>query len=315
VSQVFDFSRVPGPTPDEIKANDGVGALTYGTGTQQSPEYLASLDAAGLKHALVWEHNTDSILGGFDYGVAECQAWEASHPPGLVYLACDLNDGALAGRSIEPFCSGWCSVTREAVVGGYGPDDAMAQVWGGKVPKMGRWWGVAPWLENGAPNNDQANIDRWRALGASLVQLIGEDIAGTDTNLVLRDDWWATGGVTRRQMEDSMYGHDSSGTYLKDTSGVWLPISGNEARAVYGQIVGGNPITVLDLGTPMDVIASNAAAIASLKALGVIGTPSDGGGGPSPTPEQLAAVQAVKDAAAAEAATSAALAAAVAALG
>jgi hypothetical protein len=196
-------------------------------------------------------------------------------------------------------------VTREPVVGGYGPDDAMAQVWGGIVPKMGRWWGVAPWLEGGAPNNDPANIDRWRALGASLVQLIGEDIAGTDSNLVLRDDWWTTGGVTRRQMEDSMYGHDSSGTYMKDTSGLWLAISGNEARAVYGQIVGGNPITVLDLGSPMDVIASNATAIASLKALGVIGAPTTGGG---QTPEQVAAVQAVKDA-------SVALAAAVAALG
>ena len=227
----YDFSRVPGPDAAEITANDGDGALTYGTGTPQPDVYLASLDTAGLHRALIWEHNTDSILGGYDYGVAECQAWEATHPPGLVYLACDLNDGALAGRSIVPFCQGWCSVTREPVVGGYGPDDAMAQVWG-TVPKMGRWWGVVNWLQGGAPDNDPSNIARWTTLGASLVQLIGSPISGTDQNLILRDDWWTTSGATvNPDLEDDMASADFFATDPADRRYIWW-FSGGGRRLV-----------------------------------------------------------------------------------
>lgn len=208
VTYAYDFSIVPGPGPDVITANAGEGALTYGTGTQQSPDYLASLDSAGLHHVLIWEHNTDSVLGGYDYGVSECKAWEASHPPGLVYLACDLNDGALGGASVQPFCAGWCDTTREAVVGLYGPDRAWTQVrW--IVPKMQRMWGVVNWLDGGYANNDPRNISRWTDLGASIIQLIGSPIPDTDQNLILRGDWWTVGAppapAPSQEDEESMY--------------------------------------------------------------------------------------------------------------
>lgn len=194
----YDFNRVPGPSADEIKANDGAGVLTYGTGTQQDPQYLADLDAAGLKTPLIWEHNVDSILGGYQYGADECRAWEASHPAGeLVYLACDLNDGALAGRTPQLLdtCRGWCDTTREAAVGLYGPDDAILAAQQSGIVKLSRWWGVVNWLNGGYADNDPRNIARWTEIGAHLVQLIGSPIPDTDQNLILRDDWWSTGAA------------------------------------------------------------------------------------------------------------------------
>lgn len=192
----YDFNRVPGPSAREIADNNGEGALTYGTGQQQSPEYLASLEAAGLHTPLIWEHNIDSILGGYDYGVSECKLWEASHPAGkLVYLACDLNDGALAGRDPSPFVRGWCDTTREAAVGTYGGDDALNFVRTAQIPKAQRYWGVVNWIRQGRPDNDPWNIDFWTRWGADLVQLIGSPIPDTDQNLILKPTWWTTGGA------------------------------------------------------------------------------------------------------------------------
>lgn len=196
----FDFNRVPGPGAREIKDADGQGALVYGTGAQQDPDYIAGLEAAGLHVVRIWEHNTDSILGGYHYGVSECQAWEAAHPPGLVYLACDLNDGALAGRSVVPFCNGWCDTTREPTAGLYGPDHAILDGIAMNRPKLSRWWGVVNWLDPNTgyagPDNDPRNIERWTQIGAHIVQLIGSPIPDTDQNLILRDDWWTTGTPT-----------------------------------------------------------------------------------------------------------------------
>lgn len=194
MSVAFDFNEVPGPSADEIKAHEGEGALTYGTGAQQSPEYIAGLEIAGLHTVEIWEHNVDSILGGYEYGVAECQSWEASHPAGkLVYLACDLNDGALAGRDPSPFVHGWSDTTRESDVGTYGGDDALNKVRAASIAKATRWWGVVNWIEGGGPNNAQSNIDFWTNWGAHLVQLIGSPIANTDQNLILKPNWWSLG--------------------------------------------------------------------------------------------------------------------------
>lgn len=193
----FDFNEVPGPSADEIKSENGEGALTYGTGAQQAHAYIAGLEAAGLHTVEIWEHNVDSILGGFAYGVSECQAWEASHDPGLVYLACDLNDGALGGRDPLPFCSGWSSVTREPAFGVYGPDQFLLPAMASGIPKLSRFWGVVNWIAGGAPDNAQSNIDFWTAHGAHLVQLIGSPLANTDQNLILKPDWWSTGGAPK----------------------------------------------------------------------------------------------------------------------
>jgi hypothetical protein len=220
MATAYDFSQIPGPSPDEITAHGGVGALTYGTGTEQPADYLASLDAAGLHHPLIWEHNTDSILGGYDYGVSECRAWETSHPPGLVYLACDLNDGALGGRSVLPFCSGWCSVTREAAVGLYGPDRAILDGIASGIPRLSRWWGVVNWLDGGEPDNAPGNIDRWRTIGAHLIQMIGSPIPGTDENLVLRDDWWTTGGA-QPKVTAPMYDYFATSPWDPTQTQIW----------------------------------------------------------------------------------------------
>jgi hypothetical protein len=195
-SYAYDFSAVPGPSADAIKANEGVGALTYGTGAQQSQSYLNGLSSSGLHLAKIWEHNSDSIIGGYQYGVAECQAWEATHDPGMVYLACDLNDGQLGNRSPLAFVAGWYDTTRENVFGIYGPDHAIIPVRDSIfADKCCRYWGVVNWLEKGYPDNDPRNIAQWSAIGAHLVQLIGSPIPGTDQNLVLQQNWWDTGSA------------------------------------------------------------------------------------------------------------------------
>lgn len=192
---VYDFNRVPGPSPDEVKGADGQGSLIYGTGAQQSDDWVHDHESADLHVVRIWEHNTDSILGGYNYGVSECKAFEDANPPGLVYLACDLNDGALAGRSVVPFCNGWCDTTREATVGLYGPDHAILDGIAMNRPKLSKWWGVVNWLDGGYPDNDPRNIARWTEIGAHLIQLIGSPIPDTDQNLILRDDWWTAGPV------------------------------------------------------------------------------------------------------------------------
>lgn len=233
---VFDFSVVPGPSADQIKAHDGEGTLIYGTGRTQSPEYVASLERAGLQVSRIWEHNTDSILGGYDYGVSECRIFEANNPPGLVYLACDLNDGALGNRDPLPFCRGWCSVTREDAVGAYGPDHFILAAQAAAIPKLSRWWGVVNWIQGGGPDNHPTNIAFWNDHGAHLIQMIGSPIPETDQNMVLHPDWHTTGSAPASKEQDDMvlYSTNEGGTttYYRDAGGIPVKLSDGEARDI-----------------------------------------------------------------------------------
>lgn len=201
----YDFSRVPGPSPGEMKANDGDGILIYGTGRQQSQEYVDACEEAGLHTARIWEHNVDSILGGYAYGVSECLLFEANNPPGMVYVACDMNNGALAGRDITPFLRGWASVTREPKFGLYGSDDALNQGRNAGIDKLTHNWGVVNWIRGGYANNDPRNIAFWTSWGADLIQLIGSPVGDTDQNLVLNDSWWDTGDSSEDEDEVKPY--------------------------------------------------------------------------------------------------------------
>lgn len=234
MSYAYDFSRVPGPGPDEIKANGGEGTLTYGTGVQQSPEYLAGVKASGLQSALIWEHNIDSILGGYDYGVSEARAWNASHPEGsVIYLACDLNDGALAGRDIRPFVSGWSTELRKGdALGVYGSDDAILQA--KSLPAVTHFWGVVNWLRGGYSNNDPRNIAIWQGIGVDLIQLIGSPIPDTDQNLVLLPTWATAGAAPgasahREGVEMVIYHNvDVKDPDANTPTGEWVAVFGSD---------------------------------------------------------------------------------------
>lgn len=248
----YDFNRVPGPSSDEIRGGGGDGVLTYGTGNKQPQSYIDSIESAGLHVARIWEHNTDSILGGYDYGVSECRAFEANNPPGLVYLACDLNDGALGSRSVVPFCNGWCDTTREATVGLYGPDHAILDGQAMRRPKLSKWWGVVNWLDGGYPDNDPRNIARWSAMGVHLVQLIGSPIPDTDQNLVLDPLWWSTGATPAPAEEDEMIHYITRKS--NPSVGIWATndihrrhVGGEEWKFIndMAQLAGNPPPTVL----------------------------------------------------------------------
>lgn len=202
MTYAYDFNRVPGPSADEVKAAEGDGVLIYGTGQQQSAEYVKSIEDAGLHVARIWEHNTDSILGGYAYGVAECVQFERDNPPGMVYVACDLNNGALGGRDVTPFLQGWASITREPKFGIYGPQDAILQGQASGLAKLDHYWGVVNWISGGRPNNDPWNIAYWTSLGVDLIQLIGSPIDATDANQVLKASWWTTGTADSSEDDD-----------------------------------------------------------------------------------------------------------------
>lgn len=192
--RAYDFSKVPGPGAPSIIANGGEGVLTYSF-RGQTPDYLDTIRGAGLASVWIWERNTDSIFNGYDYAVSECKLHEANAKPGeLTYVACDTNDGGVAGRQLAPFLQGWSDTTREACFGVYGSSGAIrqAQAFGGKCS---RYWGVVNWINGGGPDNAPQNIDYWRAAGAHLVQLIGSPISGTDENLILKPEWASIEGA------------------------------------------------------------------------------------------------------------------------
>lgn len=215
--RAFDFARVPGPIPQEIKDNNGEGVLTYSF-RGQSQQYLESIRAAGLKSVWIWERNTDSIFNGYDYAVNECRLHEANAKPGeLTYVACDTNDGGVGGRQLLPFLQGWSDTTREPTFGVYGSSGAIrqAQAFGGKCQ---RYWGVVNWINGGGPNNAPQNIDYWRNAGAHLIQLIGSPIPGTDENLIFKPDWATIDGTE----EFSMAQMDTLAQWEQDTRKVIL---------------------------------------------------------------------------------------------
>jgi hypothetical protein len=50
-----------------------------------------------------------------------CLGGHLSLPAGeLTYVACDTNDGGVAGRDLTPFLRGWADTTREPIFGLYG---------------------------------------------------------------------------------------------------------------------------------------------------------------------------------------------------
>lgn len=267
MAYAYDFNRVPGPSPDEIKAADGDGSLIYGTGAQQSDAWVKGHHAADLKVVRIWEHNTDSILT-MD-GAAECRTFEANNPPGLVYLACDLNDAALAGRDVTRFCREWCSVTREDEVGLYGSSTAIAQGQGAGIPKLTKWWGVVNWIVGGGPDNAPQNIDYWTNAGAHLIQLIGSPIPDTDQNLILKDDWWSTGRVvppTPEDDDDTMVyktSDDGKDQWYRDAGGVLVKIDPLLAIAL-GAFTPGK---VVDLGGALGALAFSKASVDARAAL------------------------------------------------
>lgn len=195
MASAYDFSIVPGPAPQALKDAGAEGVLVYSFGARQSDEYLDECRALGLEVVWIWERNTDSIFGGYDYAVSECRLHEARAKPGeLTYVACDTNDSGVGGRDLTPFLRGWSDTTRESVFGLYGSSGAIrqGQRFGGKCA---RWWGVVNWINGGGPDNAPENIAYWASVGAHLVQLIGSPVDGTDQNLILRDDWATIGAV------------------------------------------------------------------------------------------------------------------------
>ena len=188
---VFDFSRVPGPSAERIITDGGEGVLVYSFNARQSDELLNEYRSAGLHVVWIWERNTDSIFDGYDFAVDECGLHEARVQPGeLTYVACDTNDGGVAGRDLSPFLQGWSDTTREPRFGVYGSSGAIrqAQKFGGKCS---RFWGVVNWINGGGPNNAPENISYWTNAHAHLIQLIGSPIDDTDQNMILQDDWWS----------------------------------------------------------------------------------------------------------------------------
>lgn len=187
----YDFSRVPGPSAQEIADNEGQGMLGYSFAFRQSDELLETYRKAGQKVVWIWERNTDSIYGGYDYAVEECKRHEARVQPGeLTYVACDTRTPG----DVVPFLRGWNDTTREDVFGIYGPDFAIkaAQQYGNKCQ---RFWGVVNWIVGGKPNNHPDNITYWTNAGVHLIQLIGSPIDATDQNLIVKPDWWSTGAI------------------------------------------------------------------------------------------------------------------------
>lgn len=187
MGKAYDFSIVPGPAPAVIVQAGGEGILGYSFASRQSDEYLDRCRALGLKVVWVWERNTDSIF--YADGAAECRAHEARCKPGeLTYVACDTNDGGVAGRDLTPFLRAWQATTREEEFGLYGSSGAIRQgkAFGGKLKKF---WGVVNWINGGYSNNDPRNIQYWQDQGVHLIQMIGSDIPNTDLNMTLKEDW------------------------------------------------------------------------------------------------------------------------------
>jgi hypothetical protein len=183
-------------TAADVKARGGEGVLVYSGNARPSDDWCKAMRDAGLRLVWIWETDTDAALRGFDYAVEQCRIHESRVPPGeLTYVAaCDVNDGTLAGRDVTAFLRGWAATTREPVFGQYGSSEAIMQ---GKTVggKLQRFWGVAPWLRDGRADNHPENLQRWRDMGVHLIQLVGEDIPGTDTNETVQANWWSiTGG-------------------------------------------------------------------------------------------------------------------------
>ncbi len=199
----YDFSKVPGPSVRELVAAGARGVLVYSFASRPTDDYLDECRRAGLEVVWIWERDRDSIL--FLDGADECRAHEARAAPGeLTYVACDLNNGDLAGRDVTRFCREWASATREREFGLYGSQDAIAQGQASGIPKLTKWWGVVNWITGGGPDNDPRNIAFWHGVEAHIVQLIGSPVDDTDQNLILRDDWAAFGTRAPTLEDDDM---------------------------------------------------------------------------------------------------------------
>lgn len=257
---VFDFSRVPGPSAERIITDGGEGVLVYSFNARQSDELLNEYRSAGLHVVWIWERNTDSIFDGYDFAVDECGLHEARVQPGeLTYVACDTNDGGVAGRDLSPFLQGWSDTTREPRFGVYGSSGAIrqAQKFGGKCS---RFWGVVNWINGGGPNNAPENISYWTNAHAHLIQLIGSPIDDTDQNMILQDDWWSL--MSYRMPFDgdfpvsSPWGQRDSGFHYGIDYGLpaWTPLVAiGNGQVVYATNEGsgfGNTVTIQLDGGP-----------------------------------------------------------------
>jgi hypothetical protein len=251
----YDFSIVPGPDPAVLVRANAKGILGYSFGARQSNEYLTRIRATGMKVVWIWERNTDSIF--YADGVAECKAHEASAKPGeLTYVACDTNDGGVAGRDLTPFLRDWQATTREAVFGLYGSSGAIRQGmnFGGKLQ---RFWGVVNWINGGKGDNHPDNIRYWTDVGAHLIQLIGSDIPDTDQNLILKDDWADISG-------------SASTTPLGTKETDFMILSSNESPPTF-HLATSEGVAKTDQGTAYAMVVSGVPWIKDLPPLGILG--------------------------------------------
>jgi hypothetical protein len=266
MAYAYDFSVVPGPSPSLIKANGGEGVLVYSGNARQSDAYLDACRAAGLKVVWIWEVNTDSIFGGYDYAVVQCRWHESRVQPGeLTYVACDTRNQG----DVTPFLKGWSDTTREPVFGIYGPDFAIRQAQAAGT-KCQRWWGVVNWIVGGGPDNAPANIDFWSRQGAHLIQLIGSPIGNTDQNLIMRPDWGSLDGgsapASAQEGDNVIYQIGSD--YFRN-EGILVKLAAEEAAAFYPQILAGK-VTVVKLGdNPLIAVAWNNRYVAARKQVGL----------------------------------------------
>lgn len=254
----YDFSTVPGPDPVYLSRIGAHGILVYSFGARQSDDYLDRCRKLGMKVVWVWERDTDSIFGGYDYAVRQCEQHEASAKAGeLSYVACDTNDGGVNGRDMTPFLQGWADTTREPMFGVYGSSGAykQARAFGGKCQ---RFWGVVNWINGGGPNNAPENIRYWSNVGADLVQLIGSPVANTDQNMILTPVWHATESPPPTQPEVDMvlYTTTDDGviTYWRADGGYPVKLAPEEAAVYYPGIVG-QWIKVIPMGGALSMLA------------------------------------------------------------
>jgi hypothetical protein len=199
----YDFSRKPGPSVREIIDAEGQGILGYSGNSRQDDDLLDEYRRAGLYVVWIWEVDTDSIFGGYDYAVEQCKWHEKRVPQGeLTYVACDTRKEG----DVVPFLRGWGDTTREDVFGLYGPDFAIKDGQDADT-KCQRWWGVVNWIKNGKADNHPDNITYWMNAGAHIIQLIGSPISDTDQNLICKPDWHSVSSTetTKQRRREDVY--------------------------------------------------------------------------------------------------------------